>query len=822
MKKFSLLIIVFAMCSPLIAQKQGMDLIDSLKSKLNDTPADTGKVRLLGKLSFQYFRYDTDLGIYYAGQAIQLAEKLNWKLGEAFSNNYMGINYAVKSNYPKAIEYFGKSLLLYTEIGDKKGIGFISNNLGNFYRLIKEYPKAIEAFDRATRISIEINNKLDETKCYNNLGVTFAEMMELKKSNEYYYKALRKAKQIGNRELESQILINLAENKLAAREYCEALETSLDAIKISNALNLTYEQAVYDKTVGEIYLKIAEENPSRLKKCVYYSNDKTGSLKSAKAYLLNSIKLLERIQDISVLSDANRLLAQVYEKLGDPGGALKAFKQYSSLKDSALSKDSRLKIAQLEKENEIGLKDYQIKIQSLELEKRQTQINLFILAFASIITLTTLILYVLYKRNEKKKDIAADIERQQAAEDLRRSEEKFRLAIEATSDGVWDRDVTLNKMYLSPGFFSALGFDTAHTDDEDVDWKDIIHPEDLKEIIDAYLECRDNRKQSIRVEYRMKDVNGEWRWMLLRGKAVERDPNGNALRMIGTHVDIAESKKNVTELELYRNDLELLVKQRTRELDHANSHLRQIIERGKEYELMLRKSLEREIELNEMKSRFVATTSHEFRTPLTSMFSSIELIQRYSDKWSPDKKNDHYERIKDSIRYLTKLLDDILTLSKSESGDISFAPAPTDLTALAGECVSDALSLTNNHSINLQLSTDSIKYTVDPKLIRFILNNLLSNAIKYSPDGGTVDFNLSSDGEFVMIKVLDKGIGIPDDEIDNIFDSFYRSRNVNTIEGTGLGLSIVKRAVDLHSGDITVSSKLNQGSLFTVRIPLAK
>ena len=289
----------------------------------------------------------------------------------------------------------------------------------------------------------------------------------------------------------------------------------------------------------------------------------------------------------------------------------------------------------------------------------------------------------------------------------------------------------------------------------------------------------------------------------------------------GSIYDITERKIVETELEKHRYHLEELVQQRTQEWNDAYDELQIQIEREKEVELMLEQSLGKEKELSEMQSRFISTTSHEFKTPLAAILSSIELLQRYSSKWDENKKKEHYNRIIESIEYLTKLLDDILTISRTESGKINFKPESVDLFQLISECEKDNKSLfTDKHEFHLNYNADGKSFRLDRKLMKFIFNNLLSNAAKYSPTGGKIRMTINQDQKQLIIEISDEGIGIPPEEVDKIFISFYRSKNTGTIEGTGLGLAIVKRAVDLHSGEITVISELNKGTIFNVMIPL--
>lgn len=296
---------------------------------------------------------------------------------------------------------------------------------------------------------------------------------------------------------------------------------------------------------------------------------------------------------------------------------------------------------------------------------------------------------------------------------------------------------------------------------------------------------------------------------------------GEIIGTFGISRDITGHKLAEEELVNHRNNLEDMVKSRTNELDILNDSLKRQVEKKKEIELILQQSLEKEKELSEMKSKFISTTSHEFRTPLTAVLSSAEILQRYSFKWNEERKNEHYTRIYESVEYLIKLLDDILTISRTDSGNINYNPEPVDLMTVVSECEKDMKSLmTANHELKLDYNAEEREFRIDSKLMRFILSNLLSNAVKYSPEGGKIGLTISSDKQNLIIEINDEGIGIPPEEVTRIFDSFYRSKNIGMIPGTGLGLAIVKRAVDLHNGEILVNSELNKGTTFIVKIPI--
>ncbi len=247
--------------------------------------------------------------------------------------------------------------------------------------------------------------------------------------------------------------------------------------------------------------------------------------------------------------------------------------------------------------------------------------------------------------------------------------------------------------------------------------------------------------------------------------------------------------------------------------------IRDITER-KQVEAEIRNALEREKELNELKSRFVSVASHEFRTPLATILSSAQLIESYSHKWAEEKKVVHLQRIQTAVRHMTDLLNDVLLINKAEVGKLEFNPTPISINCFCQEIIEDIQLATHDHTIIFENNSQFQTINADQKLLRHILTNLLSNAIKYSPDKENIYFNLDNSDSHVVFRVKDEGIGIPQIEQSGIFNSFTRASNVGTISGTGLGLSIIQRSVDLHGGHIELNSEVGLGTTFTIRLPL--
>lgn len=234
----------------------------------------------------------------------------------------------------------------------------------------------------------------------------------------------------------------------------------------------------------------------------------------------------------------------------------------------------------------------------------------------------------------------------------------------------------------------------------------------------------------------------------------------------------------------------------------------------------LSKALARERELNEMKSRFVTLASHEFKTPLSVILSSVSLIERYQDEASAGKRLRHIHRIKSNVNNLKQLLNDFLSLEKLEEGIVRNEPVCTDLLKLAEEAVQDLEeACKEGQRIDLEIAGTAREIFVDQQLLRNVLNNLLSNAIKYSPGGGLIGFRLEFAADTVKFAVVDEGIGIPLEEQEHLFERFFRAKNTAGISGTGLGLSIVKKYLDLMGGAISVESRPGAGSAFTISLP---
>jgi PAS domain S-box-containing protein len=288
------------------------------------------------------------------------------------------------------------------------------------------------------------------------------------------------------------------------------------------------------------------------------------------------------------------------------------------------------------------------------------------------------------------------------------------------------------------------------------------------------------RGEAYSAETQMKRKDGSLIWCQVYGEAI--DPNDLGKGTIWTFLDITDQKQAQEDI---------------------------------------RRALAKERELSELKSRFVSMTSHEFRTPLATILSSAEILQDYGDRLPAAEKTELIDHVKAAVTRMTRMLDDVLVIGKADAGRVEFNPAPCDPRGFCRDLL-DELRRASQGSHELAFASRGAEgeRLLDSQLLRHVLSNLLGNAIKYSPRGGLVRLELDCRDDATVFEVIDRGIGIPNEDQARLFATFTRGRNVANISGTGLGLAIVKRLVDLHGGTISVESQVGSGSRFTVQVPV--
>ncbi len=376
--------------------------------------------------------------------------------------------------------------------------------------------------------------------------------------------------------------------------------------------------------------------------------------------------------------------------------------------------------------------------------------------------------------------IAMEVEsRRRAEEALILSEQRFRALVQNSSDIITLMDEEGHILYDSPAIERVLGYRMAERLLRRI--ADYVHPDDIDAIERLFEPIEDDASASASCVFRARHAAGNWVYLEMIGTNLLDNP---AIRgIVGNARDITERKRAEEEMQ--------------RALDKAR-------------------------ELSDMKTRFVSMTSHEFRTPLTTIMSNAEMLERYGQKWAEEKRVLAFQRIHESVKQMVSLLDDVLMIGKVEAGKLEYTPRPLDLVHFCTELVETICSgRQNDRLITFTHAAIPANLPLDDRLLRHVLLNVLTNAVKYSPADSDVTLDLAMAEDSVCIRVADKGIGIPEADLEHLFDPFYRATNVGTISGTGLGLTIVKRCVERHGGTIDVTSAAGEGTAFLITIPVA-
>ena len=366
-----------------------------------------------------------------------------------------------------------------------------------------------------------------------------------------------------------------------------------------------------------------------------------------------------------------------------------------------------------------------------------------------------------------------------AIEDRNDSEAKYRAVVENATEGIL---ITAGGriLYANPKALEFTSLDEATAKSKP--FIEFIHPDDRQMVLDKHV--RRLRGEVVDNHYQFRVQYGESipRWLELSGVAFEWQGEPATLNFLS---DVTNKRQA--------------------------------------HEDML-KALAHERELSEMKSRFVAVASHEFRTPLAAILSSVELLDAYGPSFPPEERRELLGQIKTAVARMTGMVEQVLLTSRLELGTFAFKPAPLTLPDWLVQLMAE-MELGNPQATRIAMTCDGLDAprAVDQQLLRHILVNLLGNALKYSDPDSAVQFAASGDGEYVQLTISDKGIGVPEADLPHLFGSFHRGTNVGNIAGTGIGLHIVKECVDLHKGEVSVESQPGRGSVFRVKIraPLA-
>ena len=372
--------------------------------------------------------------------------------------------------------------------------------------------------------------------------------------------------------------------------------------------------------------------------------------------------------------------------------------------------------------------------------------------------------------------------RLQMEEALRESELRWSFALEGSGDGVWDWDAKTNEVFFSRQWKAMLGFNEDEIGSHLSEWESRVHPDDLASSY-AALDKHIQGEEPVYVnEHRMRCKDGSYKWILDRGTVITRAPDGRPLRLIGTHTDITQRKI----------------------MEHS-----------------LMETIEKEKELNELKSKFISVATHEFRTPLATILASTDTLMTYWDRMPQEQREQKFDKINEQVGHLNRYIEEMLQLTRLQTREKQVEPERFDMSAFLRELVDELGTIAENHD-RIELSTPDgpMEVFLDKKEFRIIANNLIINALKYSKPETSVTVKLFGSTSGITLTVTDRGIGIPEKEIPHLFEPFFRATNTANIPGTGLGLNIVRESVERHGGNLEIKSRLGAGTTIKVSLPL--
>jgi len=418
--------------------------------------------------------------------------------------------------------------------------------------------------------------------------------------------------------------------------------------------------------------------------------------------------------------------------------------------------------------------------------------------------------------------VGSALQRVATLQALQHSEERYALAQRAASIGSWEWDVSSGKLYCSDAFEPILGFGPGGFDGRFRTFLRMVHPEDKPAVLDAIRQTL-QQGRSYAAEHRVVRNDGVVRWISEAG-AIHRSEEGRPRRMLGIVRDITERKQAEEDLAAMNRRLEQLVEERTRALE----------QKARELEA----ANERLLELDKLKSAFLASVSHELRTPLTSILGFAKLIRRDLEKHfdsrpggqprEATRAQGNLDIILLECERLTRLINDVLDLTKIESGRVDWRDRTVDVAACirtAVEAVRVQFEAKPGIALKLDLPKQLPPLFMDPDRLCQVLMNLLNNAVKFTQQG-EVRLVAREAGEGVLrIEVQDTGVGIESADLEKVFDKFHQATQDDTLQnkpqGTGLGLAICRQIVENYKGRIWVRSTPGEGSTFIVELPVS-
>ncbi len=710
----------------------------------------------------------------YLRSAIKILSEINddYRLAKAYLD--LGNVYENSGSYDEAIEEYNKALSIYRSVENYKDEANALNRIGVVYKYKGDYPTALDWHYNSLRLSEEMDYPAGQANALGNIANVNESLNKYDEALEIYSRILNIFKELGDELKYANTLMNMGVIYFYQSKYNEALGKFKESLDISERLN---DKLIVSYTLNNIACTYEALNNYR--ETFNYFNkalDVSRSMdnKWSIANTLNNlaatnIKLGEFPKSEQHVSEA----LEIANSIGSTDLIAESHKIMSNLYEEKGDYKKALVNFKLFKELDDSLynersheqiAEIRAKYESEKNEKAIQDLHIQeqsrVIIFVSVTAILIFIIALVNYMQYRYKKKAAQL---------------LKTIIDSLTHPFCVFTVPERELSLSN---KSAGYSNSpyrrFIENPVQALKDPGFPYTFYEVIES--------KKEYTLE-KLVNINGKDTYYEFYGFPV-LDGEDNVTKVIEYAVDITEEKLAIDKIKT---------------------------------------AFEREKELNDLKSQFISSTSHEFRTPLATLYSSVELIQHYDKTGSENKKLYHIARIKGIVKYMTSMLDDILTINRAEANRLEFQPDWINLRDFCNEIMEDIVVLASSqHFINQTIEGDCDNLLMDTKLLRHILSNLLSNALKYSPEGGQILFKTIVDDDQVTFTVRDEGIGIPDNDLKNLFQHFFRASNVGTISGAGLGLAIVKKAVTVHGGTLNYESEVGKGTTFIVKLPLRK
>ncbi len=735
-------------------------------------------------------------------KAYTIAHNGNDERSMAKSEIEMGRFYRQWNEYDKAADEINKAIDIYAKLEDTNALVNSYNILGQIYIGKKDYKNVLDCFQKALELANKSKDYNGLTTTYRCFGEYYCEILDFPRAIESFKQSLALSIQIGNKRQESDLLTKIGHSYSMIGRSDEELKYGLRALEIRQNAGIKYLVASSMINVGYSYFTLHKYD-------------------SAIVYTTRALEIAKEVGHLFFQRNAYKVFIAIYEATGNYPKAVEAYREFDRIKDT---------MALLERDRQlIGMRNHyesivtDRKIRDLTIANQNTII--YSISFGSLLILLFL-LFLWQKYKSKKKDNktleAQKIELAEAKSKLEINEKALRELNNSLDSAVKVRTAELqNEIEKHENTLGLLK-------QNEMKYRTLFNTvADSIFLVDSNTGkiSEVNEDACILYKYSASEM-ASMTFADLEAYPAGTSSSANPL-IRDTIKYHKKSDGTVFPVEISTNLFEFSGNQYSticvRDISERHTYEEKLLNmygQLKTANQQISKALEKEQTLNNMKTNFVRMVSHEYRTPLTIILSSAEILEYSAKDLSSEQISQQIKKIKSSISRMTNMVDDVLVFDKINNEEPKAPNDKVELVAFTKLIIEDIESIDEKkHKISFESNAEEIPFLTDERLLYHIISNLIVNATKYSAPNTEININLYRNHRSVKFAIKDQGIGISKEEIDKIFDPFHRGRNVFNTQGTGFGLTIVKKAVESLSGEIKVETIENFGSTFYVVLP---